>query len=86
MGQFSTFNNQLNNTQRRFTYFVPRDKAWQKIAIDFPSVHKKLFMKDFAYHVSLPLHLLDKLMFIKLKLNTILFVVSDDIGTPFGGQ
>lgn len=43
-------------------------------------------MKDFAYHVSLPLHLLDKLMFIKLKLNTILFVVSDDIGTPFGGQ
>lgn len=51
MGQFSTFNNQLNNTQRRFTYFVPRDKAWQKIAIDFPSVHKKLFMKDFAYHV-----------------------------------
>lgn len=54
MGQFSTFNNQLNNTQRRFTYFVPRDKAWQKIAIDFPSVHKKLFMKDFAYHVSFP--------------------------------
>ncbi|KAM7361184.1 fasciclin 1 Fas1 domain-containing isoform 5-T11 [Cochliomyia hominivorax] len=50
LGQFSTFNEQLNNTQRRFTYFVTRDKGWQKTSLDFPSVHKKLFMKDFAYH------------------------------------
>ncbi|XP_046804376.1 fasciclin-1-like isoform X1 [Lucilia cuprina] len=50
LGQFSTFNEQLNNTQRRYTYFVTRDKGWQKIGLDFPSVHKKLFMKDFAYH------------------------------------
>ncbi|XP_017111205.1 fasciclin-1 isoform X6 [Drosophila elegans] len=50
MGKFSHFNDQLNNTQRRFTYFVPRDKAWQKTELDYPSAHKKLFMVDFAYH------------------------------------
>ncbi|EDW83016.2 uncharacterized protein Dwil_GK22538, isoform B [Drosophila willistoni] len=50
MGQFSNFNDQLNNTQRRFTYFVPRDKGWQKTELDSPSAHKKLFMRDFAYH------------------------------------
>ncbi|XP_073819047.1 fasciclin 1 Fas1 domain-containing isoform X17 [Musca autumnalis] len=50
MGQFSSFNEQLNNTNRHFTYFVPRDKGWQKIELDHPSVHKKLFMRDFAYH------------------------------------
>jgi len=52
MGKFSHFNDQLNNTQRRFTYFVPRDKGWQKTELDYPSAHKKLFMQDFAYHVS----------------------------------
>nr|XP_017004478.1 fasciclin-1 isoform X5 [Drosophila takahashii] len=50
MGKFSHFNDQLNNTQRRFTYFVPRDKGWQKTELDYPSAHKKLFMQDFAYH------------------------------------
>ncbi|XP_017039638.1 fasciclin-1 isoform X3 [Drosophila ficusphila] len=50
MGQFSHFNEQLNNTQRRFTYFVPRDKGWQKTELDYPSAHKKLFMQDFSYH------------------------------------
>ncbi|XP_059217985.1 fasciclin-1 isoform X3 [Stomoxys calcitrans] len=50
MGQFSSFNEQLNNTQRHFTYFVPRDKGWQKTELDHPSVHKKLFMRDFSYH------------------------------------
>lgn len=46
------FNAQLNDTQRRFTYFVPRDYAWNRLQIDYPSLHKKLFMRDFAYHVS----------------------------------
>ncbi|XP_063703463.1 fasciclin-1 isoform X2 [Culicoides brevitarsis] len=44
------FNAQLNDTQRRFTYFVPRDYAWNRLQIDYPSLHKKLFMRDFAYH------------------------------------
>lgn len=48
----SGFNTQLNDTTRRFTYFVPRDWAWQQTEIEFPSTHKKLFMQDFAYHVS----------------------------------
>lgn len=46
------FNAQLNDTKRRFTYFVPRDYAWDRLQIDYPSLHKKLFMRDFAYHVS----------------------------------
>ncbi|XP_023170219.2 fasciclin-1 isoform X2 [Drosophila hydei] len=50
MGHFSNFNDQLNNTQRRYTFFVPRDKGWQKTELDYPSAHKKLFMRDFAYH------------------------------------
>lgn len=52
LGKLSKFNPQLNDTKRRFTYFVPRDKAWQKAELEYPSQHKKLFMKDFAYHVS----------------------------------
>ncbi|KAM8703079.1 hypothetical protein ACLKA7_005417 [Drosophila subpalustris] len=50
MGEFSHFNDQLNNTQRRYTFFVPRDKGWQKTELDYPSAHKKLFMRDFYYH------------------------------------
>lgn len=52
MGMLSGFNAQLNDTTRRFTYFVPRDWAWQQTEIEFPSTHKKLFMPEFAYHVS----------------------------------
>ncbi|XP_034488533.1 fasciclin-1 isoform X2 [Drosophila innubila] len=50
MGEFSHFNDQLNNTQRRYTFFVPRDKGWQQTELDYPSAHKKLFMRDFHYH------------------------------------
>lgn len=56
IGQFSHFNDQLNNTKRRYTFFVPRDKGWQKTELDYPSVHKKLFMADFSYHVSYICH------------------------------
>lgn len=52
MGQNAGFNLQLNDTRRRFTYFVPRDWAWQQTEIEFPSTHKKLFMPEFDYHVS----------------------------------
>ncbi|KAJ6637756.1 Fasciclin-1 [Pseudolycoriella hygida] len=50
MGLHSGFNSQLNDTTRRFTYFVPRDWAWQQTEIEFPSTHKKLFMPEFSYH------------------------------------
>lgn len=52
MGQNADFNLQLNDTRRRFTYFVPRDWAWQQTQTEFPSTHKKLFMPEFYYHVS----------------------------------
>lgn len=52
MGQLAEFNTQLNDTSRRFTYFVPRDWAWESTSKEFPSTHKKLFMPAFAYHVS----------------------------------
>lgn len=50
MGNNADFNLQLNDTKRRFTYFVPRDWAWQQTEIEFPSTHKKLFMPEFHYH------------------------------------
>lgn len=52
MGMSSKFNDQLNETNKRFTYFVPRDWAWQQTEKEFPSTHKKLFMREYAYHVS----------------------------------
>lgn len=53
MGLNSDFNMQLNDTTRRYTYFVPRDWAWQQTAIEFPSTHKVLFMPDFQANVSI---------------------------------
>ncbi|XP_077294817.1 fasciclin 1 Fas1 domain-containing isoform X2 [Arctopsyche grandis] len=50
LGKKGLFNTQLNNTNHRFTYFVPRNKAWQKFQIEYPSAHKKMFMDDFSYH------------------------------------
>ncbi|XP_025602312.2 fasciclin-1 isoform X3 [Athalia rosae] len=50
LGQRTGFNNQLNDTRKRFTYFVPRDSAWQAAEIQYPSTYKKLFMPEFAYH------------------------------------
>jgi uncharacterized surface protein with fasciclin (FAS1) repeats len=52
LGQNQRFNDQLNDTHKRFTYFVPRDSAWDKAELNYPSAHKKLFMRDFQYHVS----------------------------------
>lgn len=49
--QNSNFNYQLDDMRRRFTYFVPRDLAWHKLETRYPSAHKKIFMKDFVYHV-----------------------------------
>lgn len=51
LGENDKFNEQLGDKDKKFTYFVPRDLAWKKLEIRFPSTHKKLFMKDFNYHV-----------------------------------
>lgn len=52
MGQNSNFNLQLNDTTKRFTYFVPRDLAWQQVRTAIPSTYKVLFMPDYASQVS----------------------------------
>ncbi|XP_044734143.1 fasciclin-1 isoform X4 [Chrysoperla carnea] len=52
LGKANRFNDQLADRTKRFTYFVPRDKAWREIEIMYPSTHKKLFMKEFAYHAT----------------------------------
>lgn len=51
LGQQGGFNDLLGDKTKRFTYFVPRDYAWKRAEIHFPSAHKKLFMKDYSYHV-----------------------------------
>ncbi|XP_066902751.1 fasciclin-1 isoform X3 [Halyomorpha halys] len=51
MGKAQGFNNQLDDMNKRFTYFVPRDYAWKKLETRNPSAHKKLFMHEYAYHL-----------------------------------
>ncbi|XP_043488179.1 fasciclin-1 isoform X2 [Polistes fuscatus] len=50
LGQRRGFNDQLNDTTKRFTYFAPRDYAWSGANISYPSAIKKLFMPDYSYH------------------------------------
>lgn len=52
LGQAQQFNAQLNATNKKFTYFIPSNKAWQTARVMMPSAIKKLFMQDFSYHVS----------------------------------
>ncbi|RZF46663.1 hypothetical protein LSTR_LSTR002526 [Laodelphax striatellus] len=51
LGIQENFNYQLDDMRKRFTYFVPRDYAWNRLETRYPSAHKKIFMKDFGYHV-----------------------------------
>lgn len=48
----SDFLSQINDTSRRYTFFVPSDQAWREFGLQDPSAHKKLFMPEFRYHVS----------------------------------
>lgn len=50
LGQWQGFNDQLNDTSTRFTYFAPRDYAWKVAAVSYPSTSKKIFMPEFSYH------------------------------------
>lgn len=52
LGQQQAFNSQLNDSTKKYTYFVPRDKAWRKAEVSQPSTVKKLFMKEFSYHAN----------------------------------
>ncbi|XP_055716286.1 fasciclin-1-like isoform X2 [Phlebotomus papatasi] len=46
------FNDQLDNVKRRYTFFVPRDKAWGALDRTWPSTYKKLFMPHYSYHAT----------------------------------
>lgn len=50
LGERRGFNEQLKEESKRFTYFAPRDYAWNVAAISYPSTSKKLFMPEFSYH------------------------------------
>ncbi|KAM0731398.1 Fasciclin-1 [Formica fusca] len=50
LGQRRSFNDQLNDTTKRFTYFAPHDDAWIRAGATFPSAVKKLFMPEYSYH------------------------------------
>ena len=52
LGNQGGFNNQLTDTTKKFTYFVPRNEAWDEAGVDHPSAVKKLFMPQYHYHVS----------------------------------
>lgn len=49
----SEFLKQINDTNKKYTFFVPSDAAWKEFSVQNPSAHKKLFMPDFNYHVSI---------------------------------
>lgn len=83
LGTRNKFNEQLNSTTSRFTYFVPRDKAWKNLEIEYPSMYKKLFMPDFSYHVRLIFDLIYEELFIHS-----LIYISGQLysSTPFSGS
>ena len=41
-----------NLEKDRVTFLVPSNAAWDALARSMPSVHKKLFMGQYSYHVS----------------------------------
>ncbi|XP_036144749.1 fasciclin-1 isoform X2 [Monomorium pharaonis] len=50
LGQQCGFNNQLNNTKKWFTYFVPLDEAWTNPENNDLSTIKKVFMPKYSYY------------------------------------
>lgn len=51
LGHQEHFNRQFEDPEARFTYLVPTNQAWKDLDLKFGSVHKILFMGDFAYQV-----------------------------------
>ncbi|XP_018568338.1 fasciclin-1 isoform X2 [Anoplophora glabripennis] len=52
LGNLQGFNKILNDTSKKFTYFVPRNKAWADAKVKLPSAIKKLFMGEYAFHAT----------------------------------
>lgn len=52
LGSLRGFNKRLGDASKRYTYFVPRDKAWWTANTSMPSTIKVLFMPDYSYHAT----------------------------------
>ncbi|XP_044002634.1 fasciclin-1 isoform X3 [Aphidius gifuensis] len=50
LGMRSDFNKMLNKPNQRYTFFVPRDSAWDNTRMNMASTYKKIFMPQFSYH------------------------------------
>ncbi len=53
LGNQDHFNDQLSRTDRKFTYLVPSNAAWEELSKKYSTAHKQLFMGYFGYQVSL---------------------------------
>ena len=53
MGQRTGFNDRLEDRSKRFTYFVPRDKAWVNSESIYPNALRKLNSPEFDFEVGL---------------------------------
>ena len=51
LGKQNHFNQIFQNKKEKYTYLVPSDQAWRNLHQSFATVHKILFMGDFAYQV-----------------------------------
>lgn len=51
MGERTGFNQQLEIRSKRFTYFVPRNKAWTNSEQIYPNALRKLISDDYNFEV-----------------------------------
>lgn len=52
MGARTKFNERLEDRSKRFTYFVPRDKAWINSQTIYPNALQKLNDLQYDFEVS----------------------------------
>lgn len=51
MSELDQWSHKLNSNEKRFTFFVPSNDAWEQLKIDMPTEFKQLTMGTFPYHV-----------------------------------
>lgn len=51
MGRYDDWNLNLNNRNKRFTFFAPSQKAWDDLQIEMPTEYKQMSMDIYSYHV-----------------------------------
>ena len=56
LGKQNHFNQIFKSKKEKYTYLVPSDQAWRNLHQSFATVHKILFMGDFAYQVGIALN------------------------------